>query len=509
MSEPSCRKNGVLMHISSLPSEFGIGTLGRQAYAFADFLNKSCQGYWQILPICPTSFGDSPYQSFSTFAGNPYFIDLELLAKDGYIKKSDWENENFGDDPCRVDYELLYKSRGKLFLKVYQNFIKNIPEGFENFCSENKYWLDDYALFMGIKDEHGGEPFCRWEDDIRRREPQALEYWEDKCKERVIYYKMLQYLFFKQWKELKSYVNSKGIKIIGDLPIYVAADSADVWAEPEQFSLDEDLNPIEVAGCPPDAFSKDGQLWGNPVYDWEYMKKDGYRWWISRLKKCLEIYDIIRVDHFRGFDSYYCIKSGEKTAKKGVWRKGPGIEFWKAMKNELSSLPIIAEDLGFLTDSVRKLLKRSGFPGMKVLQFAFDSREESDYLPYMYEKNSVVYTGTHDNDTIIGWTKTAKAKDVAFAKKYLRAKSTKSLAESMMIAAMASVSDTCILTMQDLLKLGSEARMNTPSTIGGNWEWRMAPDADLSQAQEFLKYNTVLYGRADRKEFDYAKETDS
>lgn len=486
------RSNGVLMHISSLPGNTGIGTLGKPAYDFVDFLKKSSQTYWQILPICPTSYGDSPYQSFSTFAGNPYFIDFELLVGQDFLQKKDYENISWGSDETQVDYGLLYEQRHKLFSIIQKNFEKNTPADFESFCKENAFWLDNYSLFMAIKDAHNGVSFLEWEKEIINREEQSLKKWTEKCSDRINYYKILQYLFFAQWNNLKKYANDNGIKIIGDIPIYVAADSADVWSNPEQFMLDENHIPIEVAGCPPDGFSADGQLWGNPVYNWDYMKKDNYSWWKKRLEMSLKNYDVLRIDHFRGFDSYYCIPFGDTTAKNGVWKKGPGTALFEEIKKCYGELPIIAEDLGFLTDSVRQMLKDVGYPGMKVLQFAFDSRENSDYLPHSYSKNSVVYTGTHDNDTVIGWTSSAPAEDYSNAKKYLRTND-KNFPTEMMLAAIESVSNTCILCMQDLIGLDGSARMNTPSTVGNNWKWRATQNQITENISEFLSYYTKLY----------------
>lgn len=488
------RSNGVLMHISSLPGNTGIGTLGKPAYDFVDFLKKSSQTYWQILPICPTSYGDSPYQSFSTFAGNPYFIDFELLVGQGFLQKKDYENISWGSDETQVDYGLLYEQRHKLFSIIQKNFEKNTPADFESFCKENAFWLDNYSLFMAIKDAHNGVSFLEWEKEIINREEQSLKKWTEKCSDRINYYKILQYLFFAQWNNLKKYANDNGIKIIGDIPIYVAADSADVWSNPEQFMLDENHVPIEVAGCPPDGFSADGQLWGNPVYNWDYMKKDNYSWWKKRLEMSLKNFDVLRIDHFRGFDSYYCIPFGDTTAKNGVWKKGPGTALFEEIKKCYGELPIIAEDLGFLTDSVRQMLKDVGYPGMKVLQFAFDSRENSDYLPHSYSKNSVVYTGTHDNDTILGWTSSAPAEDYSNAKKYLRTND-KNFPTEMMLAAIESVSNTCILCMQDLIGLDGSARMNTPSTVGNNWKWRATQNQITENISEFLSYYTKLYNR--------------
>lgn len=487
------RNSGVLMHISSLPGKYGIGTMGKQAYAFVDLLKSSGQTYWQLLPLCPTSYGDSPYQSFSTFAGNPYFIDLETLEKQGFLKEEEYKNINWGDEEDKVDYGLLYIERHKVFKKVQKHFFENTPADYKEFCERNKFWLDDFALFMAIKDEYDGKSSQEWDIDIRKREKSALEKYKNQCKERVDYYKMLQYLFFEQWGKLKGYANENGIKIIGDLPIYVALDSADVWSQPSQFMLDSQMRPIEVAGCPPDAFSKDGQLWGNPVYNWDLMKKDNYSWWVDRLREALKMYDVIRIDHFRGFESYYCIPASSKTAKQGVWREGPKMDLFKTFKSVFGKLPIIAEDLGFLTAGVRKLLKQSGFPGMKVLQFAFDSREESDYLPHNYTNNCVVYTGTHDNDTILGWQRSTKRADVRFAKKYMNQK--KELNWGMIATAFSSVADTAIVTMQDIIGLGSKARMNTPSTVGGNWQWRAKEEEINEKSFEKLLTLTKLYSR--------------
>lgn len=492
------RASGVLMHISSLPGNTGIGTLGKYAYQFVDYLKKYGQTYWQMLPICPTSYGDSPYQSFSTFAGNPYFIDFEKLEAEGLLSHDDWAKVNWGDNKNYVDYGLLYVERHKVFAKIQENFNKNIPADFEKYCQDNSFWLDDYALFMAIKDAHNGASFSTWESDIKVRQPGAVTNWSERCAKRVQYYKILQYLFYKQWYELKKYANDNGIKIIGDIPIYVAADSSDVWTNPKQFDLKGDLTPVEVAGCPPDAFSADGQLWGNPVYNWEYQKQTGYAWWKKRISECLKIYDVIRIDHFRGFDEYYCIPFGSPNAKVGQWRKGPGAALFNEIKKEFGDINIIAEDLGYLTDTVIQMLKDVGFPGMKVLQFAFDSREESDYIPHRYGHNSVVYTGTHDNDTILGWCKSAGADDVAFAKKYLRANSDDELRQEMMISALSCVANTCILCMQDLIGLDGSARMNIPSTVGNNWKWRASEEQITDKQFEFLGYYSKLYGRADR-----------
>ena len=486
------------MHISSLPSPYGIGTMGKEARKFADFLEKAGQKYWQILPICPTSYGDSPYQSFSSFAGNPYFIDLETLCKEKLLKKSECESFPWGENPHYVDYGVMYQSRYQLLRLAFNRFKKDIPDEFYTFCKKEAEWLEEYALFMALKDAHGGVAWFEWEDELRLRKPKALEAARREYADNILFYKMLQYLFYKQWWSLKEYVNGKGIEIVGDVPIYVAGDSADVWANPSQFYLDENLNPIDVAGCPPDAFSADGQLWGNPLFRWDVMKKDNYEWWTKRIKAVSKLYDVVRIDHFRGFDSYYAIPAKDTTAKNGEWRQGPGMDLFKTLKRRLGKLNIIVEDLGFLTPSVLKLVADSGFPGMKVVQFAFDSREGSNYLPHTYPTNCVVYTGTHDNDTIMGWMKTAPKASVKFAKEYLNLTKEEGYNWGMMRGAWGSVADTAIVTMQDIIGAGSEARMNTPSTLGGNWEWRATSDQiDNKLAKRVYKY-MEMYGRLEQ-----------
>ena len=486
------------MHISSLPSPYGIGTMGKEARKFADFLEKAGQKYWQILPICPTSYGDSPYQSFSSFAGNPYFIDLETLCKEKLLKKSECESFPWGENPHYVDYGVMYQSRYQLLRLAFNRFKKDIPDEFYTFCKKEAEWLEEYALFMALKDAHGGVAWFEWEDELRLRKPEALEAARREYADNILFYKMLQYLFYKQWWSLKEYVNGKGIELVGDVPIYVAGDSADVWANPSQFYLDENLNPIDVAGCPPDAFSADGQLWGNPLFRWDVMKKDNYEWWTKRIKAVSKLYDVVRIDHFRGFDSYYAIPAKDTTAKNGEWRQGPGMDLFKTLKRRLGKLNIIVEDLGFLTPSVLKLVADSGFPGMKVVQFAFDSREGSNYLPHTYPTNCVVYTGTHDNDTIMGWMKTAPKASVKFAKEYLNLTKEEGYNWGMMRGAWGSVADTAIVTMQDIIGAGSEARMNTPSTLGGNWEWRATSDQiDNKLAKRVYKY-MEMYGRLEQ-----------
>ncbi len=488
------RKNGILMPIFSLPSRYGIGTIGKEAFRFVDFLCKAGQSYWQILPVGPTSFGDSPYQSFSTFAGNPYFIDLELLIEEGLLKKSEADAADFGDNAGEIDYEKLFLSRLPLLRLAFARF--NESEEYHEFCRRNAYWLDDYALFMALKSASENRPWYEWPKELKTRDEVALAKAREHYRDDISFHRFIQFVFSSQWHALKSYSNEHGIEIIGDIPIYVALDSSDVWANTDLFLLNKNLEPVSVAGCPPDAFSDDGQLWGNPIYDWAKMKKDGYTFWCRRMAYALSIYDTVRIDHFRGLESYYCIPYGDETAKNGVWKKGPGMALFNAFKTAFGSrLPVIAEDLGFLTDDVLALLKKSGFPGMKVLQFAFDTREESDYLPHNYERNCVVYTGTHDNDTVLGWTKSAPKSDVSHACRYLGVKEGDSLLWPMLRAAMSSVADTCILMMPDLIGLDSSGRINTPSTTENNWRWRIDGGCINDWLAKIVYDNTALYGR--------------
>ncbi|MBE5872213.1 MAG: 4-alpha-glucanotransferase [Lachnospiraceae bacterium] len=489
------RKSGILMPVSSLPSKYGIGTFGKAAYEFVDQLHKGGQSLWQILPLGPTSYGDSPYQSFSTFAGNPYFIDLEKLTEDGLLTKKECDACDFGENPLYVDYGRIYESRFALLKKAFARFDAKKEEGYDVFFEENAFWLEDYALFMAVKNSFDGVSFEEWDDDIRKRKPEAMQKYKKQYQSEIDFYVFLQYEFSKQWSALKAYANDKGIQIVGDIPIYVAFDSSDTWASPELFQFDSDLKPIAVAGCPPDAFSATGQLWGNPLYNWEYHKETGYAWWMKRFKHCFRMYDIVRIDHFRGFDEYYSIPYGSETAQNGEWQKGPGYELFDVMKKTLGRQNVIAEDLGFLTPSVYKLVKKTGFPGMKILQFAFDSREESDYLPHNYSANSIVYTGTHDNDTLLGWWESLSRKDKAFAKKYMNIRRDKDVTWTFIRACMASVSDTAIIPMQDYLELGKEARINTPSTLGENWKWRMAADAFTDELAERISEMSRLYYR--------------
>jgi len=489
------RKSGILLPVSSIPSRYGIGTFSKHAYEFIDLLEMAGQSYWQILPLGPTGYGDSPYQSFSTFAGNPYYIDLETLVEEGYLTKEDCEAFDFGDNDRYIDYEKIYLSRFKVLRTAYHNSHIEEEEAFRDYVEENAYWLEDYALYMAVKNSFDGKSWTRWDEDIKLRKPEAMQRYREEYAEELEFYKFQQYLFAKQWTALKKYANQKKIQIIGDIPIYVALDSADTWANPELFQLDDTLTPIAVAGCPQDAFSATGQLWGNPLYCWEYHKETEYAWWMKRIDYCYKLYDVVRIDHFRGFDEYYSIPYGDETAEFGHWEKGPGYDIFRTMKAKLGNKAVIAEDLGYLTDTVIKLVKKTGYPGMKILQFAFDSREESDYLPHNYGTNSVVYTGTHDNDTTLGWYTVLNRRDKAFAKKYLDIRSRKDVQWVFIRAAMASVSNTCVIPMQDYLGLGTEARTNLPSTLGTNWKWRMLQGEFTEELAERICDMTKLYGR--------------
>lgn len=491
------RASGVLLPVSSLPSEYGIGTFSREAYDFVDLLYKAGQRYWQILPLGPTGYGDSPYQSFSTFAGNPYFIDLAALIEEGLLEESECAACDFGDNKRYIDYEKIYRSRFLLLKKAYKRFLGKDTSGFERFCKKNEFWLPDYSLYMAVKNYFDGASWSQWDEDIRFRRPEAMKRYTQELSEEIGFYSFLQYKFDEQWRALKKYANERGIKIIGDIPIYVAFDSADSWANPKLFQFSEDNMPLAVAGCPPDGFSATGQLWGNPLYDWEYHKKTGYEWWVCRISHCFYLYDIVRVDHFRGFDAYYSIPFGEETAVNGTWKKGPGLELFEVIKEKTGNPPIIAEDLGFLTDSVLKLLRDTGYPGMKVLEFAFHSYEINNYLPHTYGKNCVVYTGTHDNDTLVGWYEKLGEEDKRFAQEYI---GNSHISEekgywSFIRSALGSVADTAIIPMQDYLGLGSEARMNTPSTLGDNWKWRMEKGEFTGELAEKIKRLTWIYGR--------------
>lgn len=499
--EEHMRASGILLPIASLPSTYGIGCFSKEAYWFVDQLKAAGQRYWQILPLGPTGYGDSPYQSFSTFAGNPYFIDLEELIEKGYLSRQECDDCDFGDNARYIDYEKLYKSRYVLLKKAYHASNCQEDKEFKHFVKKNEYWLKDYALFMALKDQFKGVSWLDWEEKIRLRKSKALKEYTESLHDEIEFYQFLQYVFRNQWKRLKKYANQNGIKIIGDIPIYVALDSSDCWSNTKLFQFNEENLPVAVAGCPPDAFSETGQLWGNPLYDWKYHEKAEFKWWIQRVKYSFKLYDLVRIDHFRGFDEYYSVPYGEETAINGSWEKGPGYTFFKALNHEMGELDIIAEDLGMLTDSVHQLLKKTGYPGMKVLQFAFDAESESNYLPHNYPENCVVYTGTHDNNTIQGWYDTISEVDKQFSIDYLNNKA--SLKEEIqwdfIRLATESVAKICIVPLQDYIGLGSEGRINTPSTLGDNWKWRMLEEELNDKIVHKILELTKLYGRSEKR----------
>ncbi len=489
------RSCGVLLPLFSLPSEHGIGTLGRAAYEFVDFLAGAGQSWWQILPVGPAGSGDSPYQSFSSFAGNAYFIDLDLLAEDGLLTEGEIAAASRGSDVQCVDYDALRKSRMPLLRLAAQRGLERGGGDFTGFCRSNAGWLSDFALYMALKEHFGGSAWYEWPEDIRLRRPEAVERCGLALRESTQIYAYVQYLFYRQWDALRAYAHGHGIGIIGDMPIYVALDSADVWAEPEFFLLDEKNVPVEVAGVPPDYFSADGQLWGNPLYDWEAMRRDGYGWWIRRVDGASRLYDMLRIDHFRAFESYWAVPRSSKSAKQGRWRQGPGMDLVGRLTAWFGGVQFIAEDLGVLTPEVHKLLSDSGLPGMKVLEFAFDPASLSDYLPHRYTENCICYAGTHDNNTLRGWIDEEKPETLDFACEYLGADSS-GLADAVLRAGMRSRAGLFVAQMQDWLGLGADARMNTPGTVGGNWSWRMKPGSTTGELAEKMRRMAYIYGRS-------------
>ena len=462
------RKSGVLLSVSSLPSKYGIGCFDEAAYKFVDDLVEAKQTYWQILPLGITGYGDSPYQSFSTFAGNPYFISLDEFVKCGYLKEEDLPEADINSD--YVDYSYLYENRYALLKKAYENSHITDNEDFKAYCKDNAWWLEDYALFMAIKASYDNQSWENWPLELRLRNDASLTEKRNELSDDVNYHKFLQYYVWKQWYALKDYANSKGVEIIGDIPIYVAYDSSDVWGQPELFQLDPEVKPTAVAGVPPDGFSADGQLWGNPLYDWKKHKETGYAWWIQRIAYCKKAYDVVRIDHFRGFDEYFSIPYGDTTARNGHWEKGPGYDLFKTVEESLGKINVIAEDLGYLTDTVKQMVADCGYPGMKVFEFAFDSRDSSgtsNYLPHNYTENSVVYTGTHDNETMIGWLKNILPEERQMLKDYLHYDGDDDtvLVDMSIDCIMASVSDMCIVPMQDYLKLESSVLHMMPRDL--------------------------------------------
>ena len=493
------RSSGILFHPTSLPGKYGIGTLGKEAYAFIDFLKKSKQKLWQIFPLGPTGYGDSPYQSFSSFAGNPYLIDFDLLIEAHLLSEEDLKDIFFGENEEYIDYGAIYNQKYPLLRKAYENFKSSdnneMKGSLENFKRENSSWLNDYSLYISLKNHFNGLPWNEWAQDIKNREEASMHQYRSELADDIEYHNFIQFLFFKQWGDVKRYANENGIKIIGDIPIFVAADSSDAWANPEIFLFDKERKPVKVAGVPPDYFSATGQLWGNPLYNWEKLKDTNYSWWVERVRANLSTCDIIRIDHFRGFEAYWAVPYGDDTAINGQWEPGPGIDLFNAIKSQLGELPIIAEDLGLMTQGVIDLREATGFPGMKILGFAFDSGEENDYLPHTYTKNCVVYTGTHDNDTLVGWFQKAKEEDRQFARDYLNSRADDEIHWDAIRGAWSSVACMAISPVQDFLGLGSEARINTPGVAAGNWQWRLKHGVLTDELAERIAKLTRVYSR--------------
>ncbi|WP_167958955.1 4-alpha-glucanotransferase [Anaerosporobacter faecicola] len=490
------RGAGLLLPVSSLPSPYGIGTFGKAGYDFVDTLVEAKQIYWQVLPLGPTSYGDSPYQSFSAFAGNPYFIDLDTLIEEGILKKSEVEAYDWGQDDSKVDYEAIYNSRFHVLKKAFERSKHQTQKSYIQFCNENEYWLDDYSLYMAIKNHFESKEWLLWDEDIRFRKPEAVASYQKKLKNDVDFWKFCQYKFYEQWFALKAYANKKGIQIIGDIPLYVAMDSSDVWVHGDLFELDERKKPINIAGVPPDCFSVTGQRWGNPLYDWNKMEQDDFSWWRKRMSASAKLYDVVRIDHFIGIVRYFRIPAECETAERGKYKKGPGSKLTKVIVESIGDAKIIAEDLGVIIPSVRQLMERTGFPGMKILQFAFNSGPESEYLPHNYKtSNTVVYGGTHDNQTLVGYLKNMEKKEEQYACEYLGVKRKNDIPDAVVKLAYASNAAVAIFQVQDILKLDDQARMNLPSSLGGNWQWRMTK-GQLSQ-EDIMRLHTLAdtYGR--------------
>lgn len=487
------RRCGVLLPVFSLPSDYGIGTLGKEAYRFVDFLSSAGQDCWQMLPMGPTGYGDSPYQPFSSFAGNPYFIDLDILVEEGLLRKEELKNDVLGGCQGPVDYGRQYAQRYKILRKAWERYDGEKDEGLHEFADLNRYWLDDYTLFMALKDNYGGAAWTEWGADLRKRESSALSAARSELHYDIRFHMFLQHMFFRQFFRLRDYADSKGVKLIGDLPIYVAPDSADVWSNKQVFMLDEELKPELVAGVPPDAFSDDGQLWGNPVYDWDYLNHTTYHWWIERINHAGHMYTCIRIDHFRGFDEFWAVPQGSKNAVNGKWYKSGGKDFIDAVEKQCGHISIIAEDLGIITKRVESLRQYAGYPGMKVLQFAFDGNLNNPHLPVNYEHDCVAYTGTHDNDTLIGWLAGLSDECKAYIVKALNIEGSDSLAQGIIEALYGSNADLCILPLQDMLGIGSEGRINTPSVAWGNWTWRVDKNYSSRRLCEDIK-SAVMKG---------------
>lgn len=495
------RSSGILLPIFSLPSPYGIGTFGRTAYQFIDFLHLANQKYWQVLPLGPTSYGDSPYQTFSSFAGNPYFIDLDLLKEKGYVEESDIRG--YRDLPLVIDYGYLYSWRFQVLKKAFHRFQPD--EDYAQFVQNNAFWLKDYALFMSLKDTFLGVSWQEWPQEYKVYQEDVLNAYASSHLDSIQFWYFIQYQFFTQWNQLRTYAHQKGIEFIGDIPIYVALDSVDVWANTKQFMLDDQFKPICVAGCPPDAFAQTGQLWGNPLYDYAVMKREGYAWWMRRIQAAYQLFDVIRIDHFRGFESFYAIPSGDSTAEHGKWMKGPGLALFKALQQINPQARIIAEDLGFLTEAVHRLLEKTGYPGMKVLEFAFQPEEDSEYLPHHHIKHAVVYTGTHDNLPIRGWFETLNESERHMVREYLTLPSDDKVCDYMVREALKSVCDLAIIPIQDYLGLGATARINTPSTKERNWTWRLDANYLSKDLANYIGFLTTLYRRKQVEEYSDKK----
>lgn len=487
------RRSGILMHISSLSGKYGIGDLGPAAYEFIDFLSQAGQDYWQILPLGITSYGDSPYQSFSAFAGNPYFIDLDPLIKAGYLDEEEVRQVDLGQNPKKIDYEKLYDNKMPLLRRAYENSKLQLKEQLDKFYQQEKEWLRDFALFMALKDNFDKKSWLEWPADYRDYKSKQVQAFEKENQEAIFFWVFSQYYFYQQWQKLKAYANKKEIKIMGDLPIYVAEDSCDLWSNPQLFKVDKNLQPRKVAGVPPDAFSDQGQLWGNPIYDWQAMEKDNYSWWVQRIRHSFELFDSLRIDHFRAFHSYWEIDWTADHAKEGVWQEGPGLKFFEKIHQALGPLDIIAEDLGIRSPELEAFVEASGFPSMKVLQFGLSPGLDSEHLPHNYSNNMVVYTGTHDNQPILDWLDQARDEEFAFAKDYLRINGQEGANWAFIRGIWSSVAYLAIAPMQDFLGLGEEARMNKPSSLGGNWQWRIGENQLTDKLAEKIKDLTDLY----------------
>ncbi len=497
------REAGVLLSVTSLPSKYGIGCFDRSAYEFVDFLEAAGQCYWQILPLGAASHGgsfDSPYQAYSAFAGNPYFISLDDLVEEGVLSKEEVEAANFGTDPAKVDYDALYENRLPLLRKAYERSHVTTIQAYVDFTRENFWWLEDFSLFMALKGFFGEQGWNEWPEDIRMRYGYALDYYREKLYFDIEFHKYLQFKFYEQWSKLKAYANGKSIRIVGDIPIYVSPDGSDIWAQPEMFQLDGNNAPVQIAGCPPDDFSADGQVWGNPLYRWDYHRQQNYHWWVTRMWYSFKLYDVVRIDHFRGFDEYFAIPAGSEKAADGHWEKGPGMELFSVLREKLGDRAVIAEDLGFMTDGVRALVRDSGYPNMKVLQFGFDPEDlygTGDHLVHNFSNNCVAYTGTHDNETLAGWFTSLTKEGRDYVRRYMGEERTpiKAMHRKLTELAMRSAARICIVPIQDWMGLDNSARMNVPGTVDNNWKWRLMPDQLPKGLEKEILEITKRFGR--------------